>query len=45
VIVERGRKSLQSKFKELFPMWFLLMNDLHAEVSGTALSAFTAGFP
>lgn len=27
VICQHGKKSMQSKFKELFPLWFLLMND------------------
>jgi phosphoribosyl-ATP pyrophosphohydrolase len=32
IIGQRGKKSMQSKFKDLFPMWFLIMNDTNQEV-------------
>ncbi|CAD8188365.1 unnamed protein product [Paramecium pentaurelia] len=45
LICEYGKKSLSKKFKQLFPQWFIMMNDYNSEISTAALNAFQIAFP
>jgi hypothetical protein len=45
IIVRKAKKSLASQFKELFPFWFLSINDMNSEVGNVAKKAFELAFP
>ncbi|KAL4503256.1 hypothetical protein ABPG72_000862 [Tetrahymena utriculariae] len=45
IIISKNRKCLQAQFKELFPYWFIQMNDPSPDVSQIANQAFDKMFP
>lgn len=40
IIISKNKKSLQSSFRDLFPYWFLQMNDPSQDVATHANAAF-----
>lgn len=44
-IIQKSKKCIQPQFKNLFPYWFLQMNDGNKEVAQIAQRAFDEAFP